>query len=321
MSSDQPCGNGGHCQSCTTWIPEQHLSQFDAIMFDCDGVLWHENEVIPGAPATLRKLQDMGKRLLFATNNSGKSRSAYAAKFKQLGFDITVTEDDIFTSSQAAAHYMSKLPVTSFDPSRQKAYTIGESGIGMEMNLQGIRCIESLRLFGGGHVSKSELSKMKLDPDIGAVVVGIDEQLTYTRVAYGVACLHQLKDPHGSRSDVSNRSCLFISTNQDSTLPTSGHTLPGAGSCVAMVATASGRQPINMGKPEPIMMQLAMEKFQLDPARLLMVGDRLDTDILFGTKSGVKTLFVHDTGVNNMADVENGNIKPTYILPNVTKMV
>ncbi len=63
------------------------------------------------------------------------------------------------------------------------------------------------------------------------VIVGIDEQFTYTKAAYAVACLSASK----------SSPCLFISTNQDTTLPTAGHTLPGGGSCVAMVATAAGR--------------------------------------------------------------------------------
>ena len=150
---------------------------------------------------------------------------------------------------------------------------------------------------------------------------GIDEQFTYTKCAYAVAALSQLRDPAGDPHADDNRRCMFISTNQDSTLPTGGHLLPGAGSCVAMIATSSGRTPINIGKPEVQMLRLAIEKFNLDPARVLMIGDRLDTDILFGLRGGVQTLFVAETGINRRRDIERLDIRPTFIADNVACMV
>lgn len=122
------------------------LSHFDTILFDCDGVLWHETKPIPGAIETLHTLEKMGKRLLFATNNSGKSRSAYIEKFVKLGFipEITVEPEQVFTSSQAAAHYMANLK--TFDKERQKVFTVGESGIGLEMRARGIECIEAMKV-------------------------------------------------------------------------------------------------------------------------------------------------------------------------------
>lgn len=152
------------------------------------------------------------------------------------------------------------------------------------------------------------------------MVVGIDEQLTYTKVAYATAVLNQVRDASGHRNDVLNRRCLFISTNQDSNLPTAGHTLPGAGSIVQMIATATGRTPVNMGKPETIMLDLACEQFGLDKSRVLMVGDRLDTDILFGRKGGVATLFVANTGIHTRRDIDTLNIQPTYVADDVNAM-
>jgi len=99
------------------WNPATDLAKYDAILFDCDGqwdrgqagsqaslsrrlthcccvcagVLWHESSAIPGAVATLKALQEQGKQLLFATNNSGKSREDYMKKFPELGFDFKLT--------------------------------------------------------------------------------------------------------------------------------------------------------------------------------------------------------------------------------------
>jgi len=327
------------------WRPEL-LDNYDAILFDCDGVLWHENAPVPGAPATLRRLQSLGKRLLFATNNSGKSREAYLSKFGDLGFDCRVTPEDIFTSSQATAHFLANLPSSSgFDPKTQAVLTVGEAGIAEELRKVGLRCIESRVMFGTRHLPKSELSALEIDPSIGCVVVGIDSELTYTKMAFALAVLSRLRDgkeappsdelapraataaagaeqdPQQALAEQQRFHALFVSTNQDSTLPTAGHTLPGAGSCVAMLATASGRTPLNIGKPEQPILRLALEAAKLDPRRVLMVGDRLDTDVLFGLRGGVDALLVTATGIHNLDDVKRTGIVPTFALDDVTQML
>lgn len=88
-----------------------------------------------------------------------------------------------------------------------------------------------------------------------------------------------------------------------------------------MIATACGRTPINIGKPESHMMQLVLDECGVDPDRILMVGDRLDTDILFGFNTNVQTLFVSETGIHGRADIERMKIQPTFVAPDVTCMV
>ena len=176
----------GH--SATPWSPE-YLSRYDTIVFDCDGVLWHETTPIAGAIRTLERLQELGKRLLFATNNSGKSRETYGEKFTQLGFapqPVKIEPKQIFTSSMATAAWLKKQPKEVFDVAKQKCFIIGESGIATELRAVGIECIEAQQMFGTRHLSKSELAKIEIDPAIGCVVVGIDEQFTYTKAAYAV---------------------------------------------------------------------------------------------------------------------------------------
>lgn len=110
-----------------------------------------------------------------------------------------------------------------------------------------------------------------------------------------------------------NPACLFIATNTDATFPSSTHLLPGGGSTVAPVATALGRQPFVLGKPEPFLLELLKNKYNLNPERTVMVGDRLSTDILFGSQGGLKTLLVF-TGVTHQEEYfgEKNNIFATY---------
>lgn len=92
------------------------------------------------------------------------------------------------------------------------------------------------------------------------MVVGYDSELTYTKVAYALDVLSRVKDPLAADRDAeSNRAVLFLSTNQDAIFPTAAQSLPGAGSCVAMVAATAGRTPVNIGKPQTIMLDLAVE--------------------------------------------------------------
>ena len=85
------------------------LSSVKAFIFDCDGVIWKGDSVIPGVPETLDLLRSQGKRLFFVTNNSTKSRKGYLGKFTSLGLNIA--PEEIFSSSYAAAAYLSSIKV------------------------------------------------------------------------------------------------------------------------------------------------------------------------------------------------------------------
>jgi hypothetical protein len=99
------------------------LDRVNTFVFDCDGVIWRGEAVIDGVPETLDMLRARGKRLIFLTNNSTKSREGYRAKFESLGIDVRAEE--IFASSFAAAAYLSS---RSF-PSDKKVYIVGHAGI------------------------------------------------------------------------------------------------------------------------------------------------------------------------------------------------
>ncbi|CAG8460710.1 6136_t:CDS:2 [Cetraspora pellucida] len=101
---------------------ESFIDKFDTFLLDCDGVLWKGGDTVPG------------KKLLFVTNNSSRSRADYVEKFKKL--DIEAYEDEIFSSSYASAYYLKN--VLKF-PKEKKIYIIGESGIADELASEGIR--------------------------------------------------------------------------------------------------------------------------------------------------------------------------------------
>ncbi|KAG6744475.1 hypothetical protein POTOM_051105 [Populus tomentosa] len=256
----------------------------EAFLFDCDGVIWKGDKLIDGVSQTLDWLRSKGKKLVFVTNNSLKSRIQYAKKFHSLG--ISVAEDEIFSSSFAAAMY---LKVNNF-PQEKKVYVIGGEGILEELQLAGYTGL-------GGPV--------------GAVVVGIDPSINYYKLQYGTLCIRE------------NPGCLFIATNRDAV----GHMTdlqewPGAGCMVAAMCGSTEREPIVVGKPSTFIMDFLLQKFHINTSKMCMVGDRLDTDILFGQNAGCKTLLVL-SGVTTQTTLQDpsNSVQPDYYTSQVSDLL
>ncbi|KAI9006238.1 HAD-like domain-containing protein [Phycomyces nitens] len=270
------------------------IDKFDNFLFDCDGVLWEGDHVFPGIIEAMQFLRKEGKKVFFVTNNSTKSRAAFLQKFKKLGIEANL--DEIFSSAVATAAYLKH--ILNF-PADKKVYIIGMAGIQHELEAMDIRCC-------GGEADNGvfENEIVQNDPEVGAVVVGLDTQVNYKK--YNKAFTYLRKNP----------GCHFIMTNQDSTFPVHGTLQPGAGSIAAPLITALNRQPdAILGKPAQNMMDTIFAEYKLDRERTCMIGDRLDTDIDFGLKGGVETLCVL-TGVTSEEEIlsELNLIVPTYYI-------
>ncbi|KAF2288780.1 hypothetical protein GH714_013146 [Hevea brasiliensis] len=268
----------------------------EAFLFDCDGVIWKGDKLIDGVSQTLEMLRSKGKKLVFVTNNSTKSRRQYAKKFNSLG--ISVREDEIFSSSFAAAMY---LKVNNFP--REK----GGEGILEELQLAGYTGLGGPE-DGEKRAEWKSNSLFEHDKSVGAVVVGLDPHINYYKLQYGTLCIRE------------NPGCLFIATNRDAV----GHMTdlqewPGAGCMVAAMCGSTEREPIVVGKPSTFMMDFLLQKFQVSTSKMCMVGDRLDTDILFGKNAGCKTLLVL-SGVTNQSTLEDpsSTIQPDYYTSNIS---
>ncbi|KAH8486123.1 hypothetical protein H0E87_027555 [Populus deltoides] len=276
----------------------------EAFLFDCDGVIWKGDKLIDGVSQTLDWLRSKGKKLVFVTNNSLKSRIQYAKKFHSLG--ISVAEDEIFSSSFAAAMY---LKVNNF-PQEKKVYVIGGEGILEELQLAGYKGLGGPE-DGEKQVELKPNSLFEHDKSVGAVVVGIDPRINYYKLQYGTLCIRE------------NPGCLFIATNRDAV----GHMTdlqewPGAGSMVAAMCGSTEREPIVVGKPSTFMMDFLLQKFHINTSNMCMVGDRLNTDILFGQNAGCKTLLVL-SGVTTQTTLQDpsNRVQPDYYTSQVSDLL
>lgn len=280
--------------------PSDLLDSVDVFIFDCDGVIWKGDSVIDRVPDVLAKLRAMGKRVFFVTNNSTKSRKGYKKKFDDLGLDVQ--PEEIFSSSFAAAAYLDQ---TNFATTGKKVYIIGEVGIEEELQLIGVP-------FVGGRADSDKAPNMKpggvleIDPTVGAVVVGFDRDINYYKIQYA-----QLAINEGGAE--------FIATNLDAvTHLTDAQEWAGNGSMVGAIKGCTGKEPVLVGKPSPLMINYMEQKFGLDRSRICMVGDRLDTDILFGANNGIKTCLTL-SGVTTLSKLlsPQNQVRPDYYVASI----
>ncbi|CAA7263337.1 unnamed protein product [Cyclocybe aegerita] len=273
---------------------EALLDSYDTWLFDCDGVLWRGDHLIDGVVEVLDILRRRNKKVVFVTNNATKSRKSYKTKFDQLGVEAHV--DEIYGSAYAAAVYLSSVIQL---PKTKKVFVIGMGGLEEELRDEGITFI------GGTNPADNTLepftlADFTLDPDVTAVVCGLDTQINYTKLSKAFQYLTR------------NPDCHFIATNEDSTYPSAHGLLPGAGSISAPLRYALGRNPVCTGKPASTMLDCVKAKVQFDPARTIIIGDRLNTDILFGQNGGLTTLLVL-TGITTEEEITGPN--PSPIVP------
>jgi NagD protein len=111
----------------------------------------------------------------------------------------------------------------------------------------------------------------------------------------------------------------FIATNPDVTGPTDAGIVPGCGAMAALIEKATGKVPFYVGKPNPLMMRSALNYLDVHSEDTAMVGDRMDTDIVAGVESGMKTILVL-TGVTRREEVERYPYRPTWVLESVAEI-
>jgi HAD superfamily hydrolase (TIGR01450 family) len=237
-----------------------------AWVLDLDGVVWLGGEAIPGAGEAVGLLRSAGGRVLFASNNSSPSVVDLVARLARAGIDAA--PDDLVTSGMAAASML--------EPGA-RALVVGDAGVVEALAARGVRAERAAD--AGTEVGASGDAQR-----FQAVVVG------YTRAFdYGVLA---------RAADAVRAGARLIGTNEDATLPTPDGPLPGAGSILAAVSTASGVEPTVAGKPHQPLATLIAER--VGPVAAV-VGDRPSTDGALARRLGVPFALVL-TGVTARAD-------------------
>lgn len=257
--------------------------RYRGFVIDLDGVVYLLDDPIPGSIQTLKALQSESRPFVFLTNNSSSTAAQYVRKLQRLGIEIA--GEQVVTSSEAVRCHLEN----SHQTRGSTALVIGETGLLEEMARTG------LDLVG---LSES------LEADY--VIVGWDREFNFDKLRAAVIAIR--------------RGAEFIASNLDATYPTPQGLWPGAGSIIAAVATGAGREPFVAGKPNPLIVNLALERLGLGPGEVLLIGDRLDTDIEAGLRAGVDTLLVL-TGISTVDDIERTRIEPTHVMDSLSALL
>ena len=252
----------------------QCLQRMKLYLFDMDGTLYLGNRLYPFTIELLKAIKAAGGRYLFMTNNSSKSVNDYVKKLQ--GFGIDASREDFMTSSQATAHYLHKYH------EGQALYVCGTESLKEELRMEGFTVTT------------------KLD-EVACIVMGFDTELTFQK-------LHDVSYLLLTRPDIP-----YIATNPDLVCPTEFGAVPDCGSVCIGIKNATGKEPIVIGKPSPLMPQLAMEKLGASKEETCVVGDRIYTDIKSGLNAGITGILVlsGETTLEIMAESPD---KPHFVL-------
>ncbi len=247
-----------------------------SIISDMDGVIYRGKQLIPGAQEFVQRLVASKVPFLFLTNNAEQTPIDLKLKLEQLGIN-DLTEDNFITAAMATAMF---LKAQNRKPT-PKAYVIGGGGLMNELYNVGFSISES-------------------NPDY--VIVAKSSSFGYEQLKKAVHFIDQ-----GAK---------FIGTNPDMIDPVEGGLEPAAGTILAAISAATGKKPYIVGKPNALMMTLATRKLGVHPDNAVMVGDRMDTDIVGGMEAGMTTALVL-SGVTNTEIMEHFPYRPDHVFNNV----
>lgn len=282
------------------------LDTVEGVVLDMDGVLWRGTETLPGVREFFAALATRDVPFVLATNNSGTGAAAYAERLRRHGIE-NVNENQVITSGTVTAEYLRStyaqgarvhvLGSTALEDA------IASAGFDVHRNVaaadvQHARPMDAAAAHGNATVVQLPKAGSP-DAAVEVVVVGIDLELSYAKLALAAGLILAGAE--------------FIGTNGDATLPTEKGFAPGTGSILAALRTATGRDPRLIGKPGPLMYASAARTLATRPETTLMIGDRIDTDIVGARRFGMQTALVL-TGVTTAEEAQSGAVPtgPTY---------
>jgi glycerol 3-phosphatase-2 len=237
------------------------LNSHDLLLVDLDGVAYLGDRPIDGAAAALSAARKAGLGLIFVTNNASRPPSAVAEQLTSMG--VAAQADEVMTSAMAAARELA-----SKYPAGTPVLVVGGAGVRDALSAAGLLPVASA------------------DEHPAAVLQGFAPEVGWSALA--------------EASIAVRAGAEWVATNDDATLPSPRGPLPGNGSLVAALATATGLRPLVIGKPAPALFTAALEAG--GGTRPLVVGDRLDTDIAGARAAGLPSLLVL-SGVSRPMDL------------------
>lgn len=256
------------------------LSEKRLFLLDMDGTIYLDETLFDGTADFLRYVRESGGRYVFLTNNSSRGTDAYVQKLHRLG--LPAAPEDFLTSADATIAYLKR----TYDNALY--YVCGTESLKGQLRAAGLRVSDTLC------------------DEINVLLLGYDTELTYQKLEDCCILL--------------GRGVDYIATHPDFVCPTWYGFAPDCGSVIEMLDTACHRRPKVIGKPQPEMVWLALEKFGYEKKDACLIGDRVYTDIACGVNAGIDTVFVL-SGEGVERDIEKYHVQPTWILKNIREVL
>lgn len=245
-------------------------------LFDMDGTIYEEDNLFECVNELLDKIDSEGGRYVFITNNSSKSVKDYIDKLNRLG--IKADEDNFFTSGQATAIYLKNNYPNAI------VYCQATESLVEELTNKGVKVVTDVC------------------DEASVVVVGFDTELTTAKLR--------------NTCEMLQKDVPFIATNPDLRCPVSFGYVPDCAAICKMIEYATDKKPTYIGKPAPTMVNIVRQKYGYSLEEVVVIGDRLYTDIATGLNAGVTSICVL-TGEATLEEAVEGDIKPTYIFEDI----
>ncbi len=250
---------------------------FKGFIFDLDGTVYKGDHLIPGADEVIGLLKERGLRVVYLTNKPLETRGDYARKLTRLG--IPTAAEEVINSSSAMVDYLKKRAPGA------RLFVIGETPF-----------LDELK--EAGFVLTEEAEKIEY------VIAAFDRSFDYRKLNIGFQAIR--------------RGAHFVATNPDRTCPVAEGEIPDCAAVIAALeATTGKRVEAIVGKPSPLIIEAALKQMGgLPAAECLLIGDRLETDILLGREAGLATALVL-TGVTDEATLRSSACRPDFVLGSI----
>ena len=256
------------------------FKDIQCFILDMDGTLYLGNKLIDGALDFIKKVTSSNRLYFFLTNNSSKNSRDYQKKLAKLGIESSI--EQTINSGQVTADYIKKLQADA------TVYLVGTNSLHQEFQKANLK------------IATERTQK------IDFIVLGFDTTLNYQK----------LWDAH----DLILKGVPYLATNPDYVCPLeNGKTMPDCGSMISLLKASTGREPLIIGKPNPLMVDYVLKKSGIPKGKTALIGDRLYTDIQTGINAGITSILVL-SGETRECDLKNCQEKPDYVFPDLKEI-
>lgn len=273
----------------------QDLSAFDYFFFDLDGCLFENDIPLPGAIPFIHHLQALHKAIYFITNNSQRSRITLTEFLAQNSIQAKL--ENILCGSYACALWIQQNQAAG-----SKILTIGEEGVDQELSEMGFQVINAKSI----EDPNADYFTIEIDDNIKVVAVSHCESLTYHNLCYSSMCIQS--------------GATLISPNYDAYWKSGKYKMPCSACIVDALLAASNTQTfVNVGKPNPYLLETIVTRDGLDKSKIIIFGDTMKTDILLAKNSNVKSALVL-TGVETAETYRTYQYAPDLVFESLENL-